>query len=315
MTADDFLETLSLVVLDGARDGTAPFYNGIDKLKKAYSEREINAKDAQKVCEILAERYGVDPLVAESAWKTAIRRGLAAPEKDASKEDQLAYLSWVLSLEIEGFKVYKAGEDSKGQYYMQINLDGQSREVALGDVEGLMQRSKFRSAVFDQMGIRPAEVDRSGWERVLDTVARVLEQVTLDEISEGSQLKVWIIKYLKENPANNASQDFSQYIANGDPISVDGDTYINTVSFYRYLIINFREKMTLTSFGKLLGKYEFKKRRFRKGGVDMLYRLVPPAYTQEFADAGILQPGPKNSQAELKNLKRWGWETDGGDEL
>lgn len=315
MTADDFLETLSLVVLDGARDGTAPFYKGLDKLKKAYSEREINAKDAQKVREILAERYGVNADVAEAAWKTATKRGLAAPEADAPPEDQLAYLSWVLSLEIEGFKVYKAGDSTKSQYYMQINLNSQSREVALGEVEGLMQRSKFMSAVYGQVGILPAEVDRNGWRLVLEVVARVLEQVTLDEISEGSQLKVWIVKYLKENPANNAATDFFQHVAMGNPVSIDGDIYINTVSFHRYLAIDFREKLTLVSLGKLLGQYGFKKRRFQKSGVDMLYRLVPTEYTQEFADAGILQPGPKNNQTELKSLKDWDWKADSGDEL
>lgn len=313
MTADDFLENLSLVTLDGARDGTAPFYDGLRDLKNAYSERRINAKDALKVREVLAERYGVNPDVAEGAWKTANKRGVAAPEADAPREDQLAYLSWVLSLEIEGFKVYRAGENSKNQYYMQINLDGQSREVVLGEIDGIAQQSKFGNAVADQIGVWPADLDKNGWKIARETIMRVLEQVTLDEISEGNQLKVWIVRYLRENAANNAAEDFFQHVAIGDPVSVDFDIYINTVSFHRYLVTTFRERITLTSLGKLLNKYGFKKRRFQRGSLDMLYRFVPAEYTQEFTDAGILQPGPKNSQAELKALKNWDWEEDAGD--
>lgn len=314
MTADDFLENLSLVKLDGAKDGTAPFYDALRDLKIAYTERRINAKDAQKVREVLAERYGVTPDVSDAAWKTASRRGVAAPEADAPKEDQLAYLSWVLSLEVEGFKVYKAGDSSKNQYYMQINVDGQSREVVLGEIEGIAQQSKFGNAIADQIGIWPADLDKNGWKIAREVIMRVLEQVTLDEISEGNQLKVWVVRYLKENAANNAAEDFYQHVAIGDPVSVDFDIYINTVSFHRYLVTTFREKITLTSLGKLLNKYGFKTRRFRKGGLDMLYRLVPAEYTQEFTDAGILQPGPKNSQAELKALKDWDWQGQGDDE-
>ena len=310
MTADSFMESLAL----GGLTGHDAFYNGLSQLRRAYNDKNINSVEAKKAREKLARHYGVSLGEAESTWKNLSKDGLAAPDDDTPKEGQLAYLSWVLGLEVEGFKVYKPGDSTENQYYMQVYINDQSREVALGSLDNIDRQSKFRVAVANQIGVWPARVDKNGWDIVLETIMRVLEQITMDEISEGSQLKVWVVRYLKENAANNGAEDFYQHVAIGDPVSVDFDIYINTVSFHRYLVTTFREKITLTSLGKLLNKYGFKTRRFRKGGLDMLYRLVPAEYTQEFTDAGILQPGPKNSQAELKALKDWDWQGQGDDE-
>lgn len=300
MTADSFIETLALEGLSG-HDA---FYHGLSRLRSAYGEKQINSVEAKKVRTNLAQRYGVSLSEAETTWKNLAKDSMVVPNESASQDAQLAYLSWVLSLEIEGFKVYKSGDSSKNQYYMQINVDGESREVVLGEIEGLTQRTKFTNSVVDQVGIWPAEVDKNAWRVIQEIIMRVIEQVTLDEISEDNQLKVWIVSYLRENPANNMAEDFFHHAAVGIPVSIDGDIYINTVSFHRYLVTVFRKNMSPTSLGKMLNKYGFKKRRFQKGGLDMFYRFVPPEYILD-DDAGILQPGPKNSQTELRGMKYW----------
>lgn len=201
-----------------------------------------------------------------------------------TKEGNLAKLSLLLGIKIEGFTVDR-GKLGNNKYYVQVHLSDRVYKVALGKIEGITQQTKFQRSLLDQVGVWPTRLDRHLWNTVLETIMEVLEPEPINEVLNGSNVKVWIAHYIKDNPPKSLSETFGKSVAGYEPVSIDNNIYINTVSFHTYVASTLKEKISLVSLGKLLAEHGFDKRRFQSGGLDAIYRLVPKDYLNEYLAA------------------------------
>lgn len=162
------------------------------------------------------------------------------------------------------------------------------REVALGNVDGLLNQTRFRRAILSVADRLPKLVHKDYWDSTVNMMVDAMEVVPVALTSQLEDYQRWLEMYLAKHPVTDEARggdDWDRALELLRPVCNAMGVWIHTPAFQLFLWESQRENIShreiakhIKAFGGIAKQLRGKKNR----NVRPTYYLLPPVLTPDY---------------------------------